>query len=269
MDPSGATAARYTEAIGRPAHVPTVGPQPRWPAPHFMRASRARPRHLTAAAHRALAESAQPCAVMPSTTSRSPPTEIPLRMRCVRFSGWSWERSGTGAPWGLGRRTPGVVRVVQVCLRTGCSGWISVCGCFTWDMSAAVSVPAPASASVPVPVSASVSAPASASVSAPVSVLPLLLLLRLLLRRLLCWLPSGSATGPRIELRCWTRLMGLPSSDDAGCVRTIAGRRDDRAARVGIGSARGGGGRRGPVLVGAVVGRQRRGGVGAPAAHAG
>lgn len=241
VDPPGATAARYAEA------------QPRYLAPHFTRASRARPRHLTAAAHRALAESAQPCAVIPSTTSRSPPTEIPLRMRCVRFLGLELGEVRDRRPEGLGRRTPGVVRVVQVCLRTGCSGGISVCGCFTWNMSASVSVPASCQ------------------------------FLRLSLHQLPC--PSlARASGhqgvrPSGRQRRQRRQSGeisrqdllSPGSDDASSVRTIAGRRNGRASRVGTSSARvgGRGGRRGPVLLGAGVGRQWRGGVGAPAAHAG
>lgn len=39
---------------------------------------------------------------MPSTTSRSPPTEIPLRRRCVRLSGWSWGGCGDRRPVGAG-----------------------------------------------------------------------------------------------------------------------------------------------------------------------
>lgn len=253
---------------------------------------------------------------MSSTTSRSPPTEIPLRRRCVRFSGWSWGGSGTGAPWGLGRRTPGVIRVVQVCPWTGCSGWFSVCGCFTWNTSASV----PASVSgLPLRQFRLCVCVSSASV------------LRQLLRCMGCWsvvrlrygspprdplpdrpvdLPSGAApevhagvlpvdrAGDRWPLSsarsCHTpcasldRPLSEPSepssrravepsknlrSDDAGGVRTIAGRRDDRTAcvgvGVGVGVGRRGGARRGRVLVGALVGRLRIGRVGATAAHAG
>lgn len=188
-----------------PARVPTAAHRPWCPAPHVAVASGARAVSDGCGAPSAWRESAQPCAVMPSTTSRSPPTEIPLRRRCVRFSGWSWGGSGTGAPWGLGRRTPGVIRVVQVCPWTGCSGWFSVCGCFTWNTSASV----PASVSglplrqfrLCVCVS---SASASASVSTSASVL-----LGLLVRRPapLREPASGSAAGPAggFPLRSYSR----------------------------------------------------------------
>ncbi|SOE12607.1 hypothetical protein SAMN06272775_3597 [Streptomyces sp. 2323.1] len=198
----------------------------------------------------------------PLTTHGNPATHALRAVLGLELGG-----SGTGAPWGLGRRTPGVVRVVQVCLRTGCSGWTSVCGCFTWNMSASVSVPA--SASSVLRLCRFCACVGSASAAGP-------LLGAELSHALPVPCQGVRASGRQSRQSRQTDEFSRPDrlslgSDDAGRVRTIAGRRDNRATRVGIGSARGGGrvGRHGPVLVGAGVGRQWRSGVGAPAAHAG